>query len=355
MSRTAIVILNYNGERLLKQFLPGVVAHADGARVIVADNASTDASVAFIRSAFPGVGVIQLDNNYGFCGGYNRALLQVDADYYLLLNSDIEVTPGWLHPLVKWLDDDARVAAVQPKVLSFRERNKFEHAGAGGGFIDSFGYPFCRGRIFEHVETDTGQYDDDRAIFWASGACMLIRSKAFHQFGGFDEDYFAHMEEIDLCWKLHRNNQRVMYCGASKVFHVGAGTLAYGNPRKVFLNFRNGLFMLFRHLPAAGLLWRLPLRACMDAAAALRFCVGGEWSAALAVGRAHGEFFLNLGREIRKRRALQSRYPWYSGEEIVPGSIAVDYFLKGRKTFRSIVPDGRPATEVLPHIHDKRQ
>lgn len=355
MSRTAIVILNYNGEQLLKQFLPGVVAHAGDARVLVADNASTDASVSFIHSTFPDVKIIQLDNNYGFCGGYNRALRQVDADHYLLLNSDIEVTPGWLHPLVKWLDDDPQVAAVQPKVLSFRQRYKFEHAGAGGGFIDSFGYPFCRGRIFDHVETDAGQYNDDRAVFWTSGACMLIRAKAFHQFGGFDEDYFAHMEEIDLCWKLHRDNQRVMYCGSSTVFHVGAGTLAYGHPRKVFLNFRNGLFMLFKHLSTVDLLWRIPLRALMDAAAALRFFAGGEWSSGLAVGRAYGEFFLNLGREMRKRRALQSRYPRYSGEGIVSGSIAVDYFLKGRRTFGSVVPDGRTSAEMLPHIHDKRQ
>ncbi|HTF18138.1 MAG TPA: glycosyltransferase family 2 protein, partial [Chryseolinea sp.] len=211
MSRTAIVILNYNGERLLEQFLPSVVAHASGAEVIVADNASTDGSIRWVKQHHPQVRVILLDQNYGFCGGYNRALRDVDADYYLLLNSDIEVTPGWIDPLVKLLDTRADVAAVQPKILSLRQRDKFEHAGAGGGFIDSLGYPFCRGRIFDHIETDSGQYNDHRPVFWSSGACMLIRAKSFHQFGGFDEDYFAHMEEIDLCWKLHRDNQRVMY------------------------------------------------------------------------------------------------------------------------------------------------
>jgi GT2 family glycosyltransferase len=331
MSRTAIVILNYNGERLLAQFLPSVIAHASGAEVIIADNASTDGSVSWVKRNHPQVRLISLDQNYGFCGGYNRALRDVNADYYLLLNSDIEVTPGWLDPLVQLLDTRADVASVQPKILSFHQRNKFEHAGAGGGFIDSLGYPFCRGRIFDQVETDNGQYNDVRPVFWSSGACMLIRAKSFHQFNGFDEDYFAHMEEIDLCWKLHRDNQRIMYCGDSVIYHVGAGTLAYGSPRKVYLNFRNGLFMLFKHLSTGQLILRMPVRALLDGLAALRFLMKGEWSNSSAVVRAHVEFFYNLGREIGKRRAIQTAYPTYSREGIKSGSIVFDYYVRGIK------------------------
>jgi len=334
MSRTAIVILNYNGERLLEQFLPGVIAQSAGAEVIVADNASTDGSLAWIKKHHPQVTVIALNANYGFCGGYNRALKSVDADYYLLLNSDIEVTPDWLPPLIRVLDTHPDVSAVQPKILSYHHRDKFEHAGAGGGFIDALGYPFCRGRIFEHVESDHGQYDDACPVFWSSGACMLIRARSFHQFGGFDEDYFAHMEEIDLCWKLHRDNQRVMYCGASTIYHVGAGTLAYGSPRKVFLNFRNGLFMLFKHLSAAELILRMPFRVMLDVMAAVRFMLSGEWSSSGAVVQAHVEFFLNLGREISKRKALQTLYPRYSREGIKVVSIVLDYFVRGRKIYK---------------------
>ncbi|MEJ1237626.1 glycosyltransferase family 2 protein [Chryseolinea sp. T2] len=333
MSRTAIVILNYNGEQLLEKFLPTVVSHSSEAEVIVADNASTDESLSWIRQHCPSVRIIALDQNYGFCGGYNRALREVNADYFLLLNSDIEVTAGWLPPLLNVLDRYADVSAVQPKILSYHRRNEFEHAGAGGGFIDYLGYPYCRGRIFDTVEKDVGQYNDERPVFWSSGACMLIRSKSFHQFGGFDEDYFAHMEEIDLCWKLHRDNQRIMYCGSSVIYHVGAGTLAYGSPRKVFLNFRNGLFMLFKHLSGMQLVTRMPVRVILDIVAALRFFVAGEWSNGAAVVRAHGEFFLKLGREIRKRRTIQSHYPRYSGEGMKEGSIVFEYYVRGHKTF----------------------
>ena len=333
MSRTAIVILNYNGEQLLAKFLPGVVAHASGAEVIIADNASTDGSVSWVKQNFPQVRLIVLDQNYGFCGGYNRALREVHSDYYLLLNSDIEVTSGWLDPLVKILDTHSDVSAVQPRILSYHQREKFEHAGAGGGFIDSLGYPFCRGRIFDHVETDNGQYNDNCYVFWSSGASMLIRAKSFHQFGGFDEDYFAHMEEIDLCWKLHRDNQRVMYCGSSVIYHVGAGTLAYGSPRKVFLNFRNGLYLFFKHLSLGALITRMPLRAALDGVAAIKFFLFGEWASGVAVVRAHVEFFLTIGRELRKRRTLQKQYPRYSREGIRKGSIVFEYFVRGRKTF----------------------
>ena len=333
MSRTAIVILNYNGVHLLEKFLPTVVAYSYGAEVIIADNASTDNSLSWVRQVYPSMRIIALDQNYGFCGGYNRALREVDADYYLLLNSDIEVTEGWLPPLINILDTRADVSAVQPKILSYHRRNEFEHAGAGGGFIDKLGYPYCRGRIFDTVETDRGQYNDDHFVFWSSGACMLIRARSFHQFGGFDEDYFAHMEEIDLCWKLHRDNQRVMYCGRSVIYHIGAGTLSYGSPRKIFLNFRNGLFVLYKHLSFAQLFTRLPLRVVLDVVAALRFIVSGQWSNGAAIVRAHGEFFLNMGRETRKRRAIQSAYPRYTGEGMKVRSIVYEYFIRRRMTF----------------------
>ena len=269
MSQTAVVILNYNGAALLPTYLPSVLQHSGDAEIIVADNASTDNSLAILQKDFPGVKRIVLDKNYGYCGGYNRALLQVQADYYVLLNSDIEVTPQWLSPLTQLLDSDETIAAVQPKILSYRQRDTFEHAGAGGGLIDALGYPFCRGRLFDVVEQDNGQYNDTTDVFWASGACLVIRADAFHDRGGFDEDFFAHMEEIDLCWKLNRAGLRVCYCGQSTIYHLGAGTLGYNNPRKTYLNFRNGLSLIFKHFDRAELLYKLPLRLWLDWLAAV--------------------------------------------------------------------------------------
>jgi GT2 family glycosyltransferase len=227
MTGIAVVILNYNGEKLLQQFLPSVVQHSDDALIYVADNGSSDGSLALLRRAFPEVKVLELGANFGFCGGYNKALAQVDARYFVLLNSDVEVTPGWLHPLRRILDENETIAAVQPKILSYHHRHLFEYAGAGGGYIDMLGYPFCRGRIFDHVESDLGQYDDTVPVFWSSGACMMIRAEKFREHHGFDEDFFAHMEEIDLCWSLQRSGSQVFYCGESHVYHLGAGTLGY--------------------------------------------------------------------------------------------------------------------------------
>ncbi|HET9054131.1 MAG TPA: glycosyltransferase family 2 protein, partial [Cyclobacteriaceae bacterium] len=215
MAKTAVVILNFNGEKFLREFLPFVLEHSGDAQIVVADNGSTDLSTAVIRQKFPTVKLIQLGNNYGFCGGYNRALKQVDAEYYVLLNSDVEVTPGWLAPVIRLLDENPEAAAAQPKILAFNQRSYFEYAGAAGGFIDALGYPFCRGRVFNELEKDFGQYNDEREIFWATGACMVIRSKVYHEFNGLDEDFFAHMEEIDLCWKIQRAGYKVFYCGAT--------------------------------------------------------------------------------------------------------------------------------------------
>jgi hypothetical protein len=332
MSRTAIVILNHNGEKLLPQFLPSVVQYSNTAEIIVADNASTDQSIPFLRKEYPAIRLILLDQNYGFCGGYNRALSQVDADYFVLLNSDVEVTEGWLDPMIELLDNDERIAAVQPKILSYTNRNKFEHAGAGGGLIDSLGYPFCRGRIFDQVESDSGQYDDVTEIFWATGACMIIRAETFRRFDGFDDDFFAHMEEIDLCWKIHRVGQKVCYYGKSTVYHVGAGTLEYGNPRKVFLNFRNGLSMVYKHWSRWELMYKLPTRVALDWVAAAAYLVKGQPQSCGAVFRAHYRFLRNLGGDRKKRQKIQ-KTPRYNGATIIRGLILVDHYLFGKKGF----------------------
>ena len=333
MSRTAVVILNFNGEKLLPLFLPSVIQYSPQAEIIVADNASTDDSISLVRLNFPEVRLILLDKNYGFCGGYNRALAQVDADYCVLLNSDIEVTPRWLDPIIDLMDNDPKVASVQPKILSYTNRNKFEHAGAAGGYIDSIGFPFCRGRIFDHIEEDRGQYDDQREIFWSTGACMVIRSQVFKALNGFDEDFFAHMEEIDLCWKLHRQNLRVMYCGKSSVYHVGAGTLGYGNPRKIYLNFRNGLSLIYKHLGPWELIYKLPLRVLLDWVAAIRFAIGRDAQNAVAILNAHRDFFANIERDKRKRKEIRKTNPGYSQTGIMKGSVVFKYYVLGKKTF----------------------
>lgn len=332
MTGVAVVILNYNGEKLLRQFLPSVIQFSAGAEVFVADNASTDASVSILRAEFPSVKVIQLDHNYGFCGGYNRALSQILADYYILLNSDVEVTPGWIAPLQALLDANPVVAAVQPKILSFRDKRCFEYAGAGGGFIDSLGYPFCRGRVFDHLEEDHGQYDDERAVFWVSGACMMIRSTSFHEYGGLDEDFFAHMEEIDLCWKLNRGGSQVYYSGKSHVYHLGAGTLGYQHPRKTYLNFRNGLFMIYKHLNPGELIYKLPLRMGLDWIAALVFTLKGEGRNCQSVLRAHLDFIRAISALRKKRRAIRAKAPFYPGTGIHPGLIIFDYYLRKRRS-----------------------
>jgi GT2 family glycosyltransferase len=333
MSHTAVVILNYNGDKLLKQFLPSVIKFSPEAEVIVADNGSADLSRETLARDFPQVRTILLPQNYGFCGGYNQSLKQVKADYYVLLNSDVEVTEGWLAPMINQLDNDHRIAAVQPKILAYHNKNTFEYAGAGGGYIDAFGYPFCRGRMFNTLEEDHAQYNDQREIFWATGACMMIRSAVYHEFGGLDEDFFAHMEEIDLCWKIHRTGLRIAYSGSSRVYHVGAGTLGYDSPRKTFLNFRNNLSLIFKHFSTAELIIKLPLRFGLDWVASLIFLVQGKPANAWAILRAHWAFMAWLPLNLRKRRGLLQEYPTYARQTVYPGLLIVDYYLRGRKTF----------------------
>lgn len=330
---TAVVILNWNGENWLRTFLPGVLAHTAGdARVVVADNGSTDGSVAWLRTR-PGVEVIQLGSNLGFAGGYNAALARITADRFVLLNSDVEVGAGWVRALNDYLDEHPQMAACQPKVLAYRDRGHFEHAGAAGGFIDRNGYPFCRGRIFEITEDDQGQYDDEREVFWATGACLLIRAEAFRQAGGFDGPLFAHMEEIDLCWRLRRTGWTIGYTSRTTVYHVGGGALGYGSPRKTYLNFRNSLAVLTKNLASRAIAYRILHRVLLDQFAALKFLLEGHSAHAWEVGRAHRHFCRRLPALLRERARLKrlEHEPDLTG--MYHRSIAYDRFILGWKRF----------------------
>ena len=269
----AIVILNWNGEALLERYLPLVVKYSGDADIYVADNASTDGSVAFVRQNFPNVNLIQNSSNNGFAKGYNDALKEVDADIYCLLNSDVEVTPGWLEPVKETFLKLPEASIIQPKILDLLRRDYFEYAGACGGFLDKFGYPFCRGRIFQAIEKDEGQYDDTIEIFWATGACMFIKSDVFHTLGGFDEDYFAHQEEVDLCWRAQNKGLKIYYVGASHIYHLGGSTLSNMNPKKTFLNFRNSLYSITKNLPRKKAFPIVFIRLIMDGIAAIRFII----------------------------------------------------------------------------------
>jgi GT2 family glycosyltransferase len=333
---TAIVILNFNGRRYLEQFLPFVTANTcPGAEVIVADNASSDDSLDFLREHYPTLRVIVLDRNYGFAGGYNEALQQVQSDYYVLLNSDVEVAPGWIEPILRLMESDPTIGACQPKIKMYADRDSFEYAGAAGGWLDSLGYPFARGRIFDVCETDTGQYDQSVPVFWASGAALFIRSKLWHELGGLEGFFFAHQEEIDLCWRMQLAGYKVYCCPESVVYHVGGGTMPKGNERKVFLNFRNNLIMMAKCLPAGQRLWKIPFRFLLDAVSAWKSLFAGEAVYFWAIMEAHLAFFkwLVLSRKkslfpIKKTGRLEG---WY------PGSIVWQYFVRGRKTFAEIV------------------
>lgn len=336
MEHTAVVILNYNGRTFLEKFLPGVVEHTPGARIIVADNASTDDSVPFLREHFPAVELLILGKNEGYSQGYNEALSQIEAANYVLLNSDIEVTPGWLDPLIRMLESDSSIVACQPKILSWHQRDTFEYAGAAGGYIDSLGYPFCKGRIFLSMEKDNGQYDDSYPVFWATGACLCIRSSVFHSLGGFDPDFFAHMEEIDLCWRIEAAGYKVMYTGASCVYHVGGGTLPKSNPRKTYLNFRNGLTLLYKNYTTAELWTKFPLRILLDVVATLKFMLFDSVKDGLAVIRAHLHFWADLPENWRKRKSAQRIVKLRNLDTIFRGSIIWQYYILRRKTFSSL-------------------
>ena len=289
--KVAVVILNWNGRNYLRQFLPSVISNSGDAEIIVADNASTDDSCEVLRKEFPAVKQILNKENFGFAGGYNEALRHVQADYFVLLNSDVEVTPQWISPVIEMMEKDPSIAACQPKILSHADHASFEYAGAAGGFIDKYGYPFCRGRIFDSLERDNGQYDDARQIFWATGACMFVRASAFRNVQGFDASFFAHMEEIDLCWRMQNAGGKIWYCPASKVYHVGGGTLHKSNPHKTYLNFRNNLLMLYKNLPESEFKKVFFFRRVFDFLAAIKFLFSsGGLKEMKSVLRAHKDF-----------------------------------------------------------------
>lgn len=330
--KVKIVILNWNGRAHLERFLPSVVAHSGEASVVVADNGSNDDSVPFLREHYPQVELLQLDQNYGFAEGYNRALSRIEADCYVLLNSDVEVEEGWLNPLVARLAADEKVAALAPKIISYERKSDFEYAGAAGGFIDCFGYPFCRGRILDTIEKDQGQYDTAREVFWASGACMVVRADLFHKLGGFDGDFFAHMEEIDLCWRMQLAGYRVMVVPRSRVFHLGGGTLPNNSARKLYLNYRNNLSMLFKNLSRRSLLPVLFARMVLDGMSAMVFLLQRRPDFFKVVFRAHMDFYHALNTLRIKRRVIQQSRIASASSNIYKGSIILRHAL-GKRTF----------------------
>ena len=334
--KLAVVILNYNGASMLSRFLPSVVKYSPGAEIVVADNASTDDSVAVVADGFPTVRLIQLDRNYGFADGYNKALEHVDAEYLLLLNSDVEVTERWLEPLLSFMEGNPNAVACQPKILAYDNKSHFEYAGAAGGFIDRYGYPYCRGRLFDSIEEDKGQYDDACRVFWATGAAMMVRSDAFCKAGGFDGRFFAHMEEIDLCWRMLARGGEIYVVPQSMVYHVGGATLKKSNPRKTFLNFRNNLLMLYKNLSVGELRGVMRVRALLDYVAALKFLLTGAWGDFKAVLRARREYKRMRGeyRSVREQNLAAVAVPVI--KERSAFSLLWQYYLKGRKHFSQL-------------------
>lgn len=335
--RVAIAILNWNGKALLEKFLPDVIKHSQGvAEVYVIDNNSSDGSVQLISESFTSVKIVQNVDNYGFAKGYNEGLKHISADYFVLLNSDVEVTGNWIRPVVDLMESDATIAACQPKLLNYNIRDEFEYAGGAGGFIDKLGYPFCRGRLFDSFEKDKGQYNDTREIFWASGACMFIRSKNFFEAGGFDEDFFAHMEEIDLCWRIRNLGFKIMYCPQSTVYHVGAGTLSKMNPQKTFYNFRNNLLLLCKNHAPEYFYSKFLLRGVLDGLAGFKFLLSGQVSHIIAIIRAHFSFYALFFKMMGKRKAIQRNIKHYATSCVYRGSIVWQYFANGKKKFSEL-------------------
>ncbi len=332
--KVAVVILNWNGRFFLEKFLPSVYNSTyPNIDFIIGDNASTDDSIAFVEETYPSIRIIENSENLGFAGGYNKVLEQVDADYYILLNSDVEVTPNWIEPVIRYLEDNPDMAAAQPKIRAYHAKEDFEHAGAAGGYLDKYGYPFCRGRLFHEIEPDKGQYDNNQEVFWATGAALFIKAEAWKAAEGFDADFFAHMEEIDLCWRLKRLGYRIGYVGQSTIFHVGGGTLNTSNPKKTYLNFRNNLVMLQKNLPFFLGFWIISIRLWMDLAALLKFLADRKPKDAWAVSRAHQYFFMNIFKNAKKRRT----YPSLENKKgIYKNSIVWDFYANKIRKFSQL-------------------
>jgi GT2 family glycosyltransferase len=330
--KIAIVILNWNGQKLLEQFLPSVVDFSSKeATIYIADNASTDSSINYVKSSFPSIKIVENNINGGYAKGYNDALKSIDADIYCLLNSDVEVTQNWLMPIIDIFKSEKNTAIIQPKLLDFKNKTKFEYAGAAGGFVDLFGYPFCRGRVFNHLETDKGQFNDVKEIFWASGACLFIRAKVYHQLEGFDEDYFAHQEEIDLCWRTQNIGYKIKYVGSSLVYHVGGATLQQANPHKTFLNFRNSLLNVVKNVPKKWFLFVIFSRLLLDGIAGIKFIIELRPIHTWAIIKAHYSFYKNLNKFLKKRKKLLKKEDYN-----LHTSIVWQYFVLGRKKFHQL-------------------
>ncbi|SNR31686.1 glycosyltransferase family 2 protein [Lutibacter flavus] len=332
--KIAIVILNWNGKKLLEKFLPSIVKYSNliNVEIYVADNASTDDSVDFIKQNYPNIVIVQNKENGGFAKGYNDALKHINADIYGLVNSDIEVTEGWLNSIIAAFENEENTAIIQPKILDFKNKELFEYAGAGGGFVDKYGYPFCRGRIFSKLEKDNQQFNDTKDIFWASGACFFIRSKVFHELNGFDEDYFAHQEEIDLCWRAKNTNKTIKYVGASTVFHVGGATLKEESPKKTFLNFRNSLFTLVKNLPKKQLFVIIFTRLVLDGIAGIKFLIEMRPIHTFSILKAHISFYSQLNNMLHKRKDQYQITDYYRVKSIV-----WQHFVLGKKKYNDII------------------
>jgi len=330
--KTAIVILNWNGQKLLEQFLPSVVNFSsEVAEIYVADNASTDTSIRYIKEFYPAINIIENIKNEGYAKGYNDALATVDADIYCLLNSDVEVTKNWIEPVLAVFKTAEETAIIQPKILDFKNKDTFEYAGAAGGYLDLYGYPYCRGRVFNNLEKDNGQFNDVSTIFWASGACLFIRSKVYHEIEGLDEDYFAHQEEIDLCWRAQNIGYKVKYAGNSTVYHVGGATLQETNPQKTYLNFRNSLLNVVKNVPNKWFLFVILSRLVLDGIAGIKFLIELRPIHTLAILKAHISFYSNFLKFLKKRKKLQKKQNYN-----LHTSIVWQYFVMGRKKFKDL-------------------
>lgn len=338
MKKVSVVILNYNGRKHLEEFLPSVVEHSQGndVEIIIADNHSTDDSINFLTVNYPDIRQIRMSVNSGYAGGYNEALKQVESEYFILLNSDVEVTKNWVVPIITYLDENTDVAAAMPKIKAYKNKEYFEYAGASGGFIDRYGYPFCRGRILYNIEKDEGQYDSTRDIFWASGACFVVRAELFRKAGGFDSDFFAHMEEIDLCWRLKSMGFRVVIVPESVVFHLGGGTLPINTPRKMFLNYRNSLFLLQKNLSRKRFLPIILARLCLDGASALVYLAKFSFGFFGAVFRAHMQFYSSFFYTNRKRKTVKKLAQTDTVSNIYPKSMVFSFLIKKKRVFTQL-------------------
>ena len=333
MSNLSVALLNYNGKTHLENFLPSVVQFSTGHDIIVIDNGSTDGSVEFVKTNFPSVRLITYSKNYGFCGGYNKALKELDHEFVVLLNTDVQVSEGWISPILKLMESDSSLAAVQPKILDLKKQTHFEYAGASGGYLDILGYPFCRGRVFHTIEEDQNQYQETQDVFWASGASLFVRRSAYFEAGGLDEDFFAHMEEIDLCWRFWNLGYKVKVCPESVVYHLGGGTLDKSSPRKTYLNFRNGLTILLKNEITSDLFWKFPIRLILDWLAIAQFSILSGLPHGFAIIRAHFDFMRSIPSQIKKRKSakrLSQNNPRYTG------LVIWDYFLRQKKTYQKI-------------------